>query len=1184
MTKFTICLLLSIFSLSLFGQNTNFLEKAVQHLSEHHEDFSLTTNDLGDIILSSSYVSKHNGVTHTYLIQRYQGIEIHNAIANVHFTEDGKPFYAKSQFVGRIQDRIQSNSPSLHAKDAVKSAATTLGYPSFNPKQISHDRSNNAYIFEKGAIAISDIDAQLKYFLSDEGQLILVWDVLIDDRSGQDYANIRIDANSGELVDRTSLTVSCQFEPGMYHRHSDICYEDGKIAGSSPLAFGMQSSQLTSDGPNYNVFRFPAESPVHGELEFVSDDFYPSASPFGWHDANGEPGPEYTITRGNNVWAFPARDGNNFSNGGEPDGGEELVFDFPYNPELEPEDYLDFSTVSLFYSNNILHDFSYAYGFDEASGNFQANNYGNGGQQGDQVLALAQFGAEGGQSINNATFATPSDGGNGRMSMYVWNSRDQSLLEVLEPASISRRFATGSASDFGAPITETPVTGKIVPAFNAGGNPSLACSTIINPEEVEGNVAIVDRGSCFFYDKVHYAQEAGAIACIICNFENSVINMGGPPSSPFPNPTIPVVMLSSNDCSLLRQQLVIGEEVVVSFVNEETGGPAQLDGTLDNGIVAHEFGHGISNRLTGGPGASGCLSNNEQMGEGWSDFFTLVSTVKDGDTPTQPRGIGTFVLRQDNDGQGIRRFPYSTDMGINPITYDDIIGTTAPHPLGEVWVAILWDMYWAMVDKYGFDADINNQESGNSRALRLVMDGMRYQGCSPGFVDGRDGILIADEVLYNGANQCLIWEVFARRGLGFSSDQGSSDNRNDGREGYDVAPQCLNRLDVVKRSTPTIAAGDIVEVTLEVGNYSGDVATGVAVLDELPEGAAISELPDNIEVDQQGNALNFLIGDMNNGESITITYSYASPDDMRSTRVFYDDMEDEFNSLDLWDLIVVSGEEIWELSTEFPYEGERSHIIYTVNDLDMGLYNFEPIQLPSESPILRFYHNYDTEPGADGGIVEVSTDGGNSYVQVEDNMIRNGYRGKISYNAFTMPNIRAYWGPSNGWVETLVDLSDFAGQEVHVKFRYATDAENLGRPIAWSIDNIEILEPLFYNSEVCVTADNSEGYCNLALDGGTLVESGQSVSTASPEGTFEWQVFPNPADQNVNVSIRTSGEDEFNITVYSADGRIVKQVRNQRVFDSANLIVPTHDLAPGFYVFKIQSDREVMTSKVLVQH
>lgn len=104
--------------------------------------------------------------------------------------------------------------------------------------------------------------------------------------------------------------------------------------------------------------------------------------------------------------------------------------------------------------------------------------------------------------------------------------------------------------------------------------------------------------------------------------------------------------------------------------------------------------------------------------------------------PPPRRGIGTFVRRESTEGQGIRRYPYSTDMDNNPgRLYLD--GADArryrrstrqfQHAKGEIWAATTWDLYWAMVEKYGYDADINNANSGNARAIQLVMDGMKLQ-------------------------------------------------------------------------------------------------------------------------------------------------------------------------------------------------------------------------------------------------------------------------------------------------------------------------------------------------------------------------------------------------------------------------------------------------------------------------
>ena len=63
--------------------------------------------------------------------------------------------------------------------------------------------------------------------------------------------------------------------------------------------------------------------------------------------------------------------------------------------------------------------------------------------------------------------------------------------------------------------------------------------------------------------------------------------------------------------------------------------------------------------------------------------------------------------------------------------------------------------------------------------MQLVIDGMKLQPCSPGFVDGRDAILAADELLTGGDNQCEIWAGFAKRGLGTGASQGSSKKLDD---------------------------------------------------------------------------------------------------------------------------------------------------------------------------------------------------------------------------------------------------------------------------------------------------------------------------------------------------------------------------------------------------------------------
>jgi subtilisin-like proprotein convertase family protein len=154
---------------------------------------------------------------------------------------------------------------------------------------------------------------------------------------------------------------------------------------------------------------------------------------------------------------------------------------------------------------------------------------------------------------------------------------------------------------------------------------------------------------------------------------------------------------------------------------------------------------------------------------------------------------------------------------VNNFTYGDIGGLAVPHGVGFVWATMLWDMTWALVDEHGFNPDIYDpwNTGGTNLANQLVVDGLLLQPCNPGFVDGRDGILAADQALTGGANQCIIWEAFAARGLGFSASQGSSTSTTDGTEAFDLPNACLT-LDVTPLSQ-NICQGQTATYTVSVG-------------------------------------------------------------------------------------------------------------------------------------------------------------------------------------------------------------------------------------------------------------------------------------------------------------------------------------------------------------------------------
>lgn len=576
------------------------LAAATSYLEANAADFGLTLDDVQNFEVTSQHGSDHNGVTHIYLRQTYQGLPIVDADINLNVAADGSILSVYNSFVSDVASLGLSATPARDADqvfstlgtELAEALAAGLGHSHSHFGDVEGEEEGEEEPVEELTLVRTEIPDRLQWVKTENGGLELVWTINVQEGVSGWY-DPSASATDGEVLHNISYTANA----------------------------------------TYNVIPADLESPLYGGRTLEIDPQDPVASPFGWHDTDGVAGAEFTDTRGNNVFAQEDANGDNMG-GTRPDGGAGLVFDFPFDDTQAPTTYTAAATTNLFYATNIIHDVLYQYGFDEAAGNFQENNYGNGGVEGDPVQADAQDGS----GFNNANFATPPDGFAPRMQQFIFN--------------------------------------------------------ITNPNR---------------------------------------------------------------------------------------------DSSLSNAIIYHEFGHGVSNRLTGGAANSGALNcvQARGMGEGWSDFFSLIMTQQVGDTANDPRPVGNYVLGQDENGGGIRTFPYSFDMNINPLTFDDAnarLPVGSPHAEGEIWAQVLWDMTWLLIDGiatpdsngnptpgYGYDPDLYNGTGGNNVALQLVIDGMKLQPAMPSFLDARDAIIQADIINNGGANLRVINTAFARRGFGFSA-------------------------------------------------------------------------------------------------------------------------------------------------------------------------------------------------------------------------------------------------------------------------------------------------------------------------------------------------------------------------------------------------------------------------------
>jgi len=715
-------------------------EIARTYLRDAALELGLEAADVEDVAVTDVVPSARNGVTHVYLRQRVHGLEIDGAEMGIHVDRQGRIFHRAGAFVRGALDRaaVVPGYPQLTPEAAVRAAADRLalraGAAEVELLETSAELDRRT-IFSSPELSEEKIPVRLRYVrLSDKGDLRLAWNLNLKVPGAPDWLDLWIDAASGETLRRVNWT-------------------------SDSASF------------NYNVFDSPKESPSDGPRTLVGDPYIAGgtdpgtgASPYGWHDTDGDLDPDSTVTSGNNVNACTDTDANNVCDvGSQPSGGGGIPLTFDPALDLatqQPADYRPAAVVNLYYWNNMIHDIAYQYGFDEVSGNFQQNNYGRGGSGNDSVIAEAQDGS----GVNNANFSTPSDGFKPRMQMYVWTYPFGQLVTVNAPAGIAGDYIANPSNNGGVANGLTRDVALVV-----DGTPPTddACQTVTNSLTNKIALIVWSGGLCNSSVFVQNAFNAGAVAAIIVDATvEPRTNFGGAAAIPS------VAVGSAVGQSILT---ALQTDTVNATIDDNPASEPDRDSDLDAGVIVHEYGHGISNRLTGGPGTASCLDNAEQMGEGWSDWQTLFLHAAPGDTRTTPRAVGTYLNFEDPvTGLGIRAYPYNTDNTANPLTYGDIPTQSVPHGVGAVWANMLWEMYWNLVDEIGYDPDLYHGTGGNNVAYQLVLDGMKLQPCSPGFVTGRDAILAADQANYDGDLQCAIWTAFAERGVGTGASQGSS--------------------------------------------------------------------------------------------------------------------------------------------------------------------------------------------------------------------------------------------------------------------------------------------------------------------------------------------------------------------------------------------------------------------------
>jgi extracellular elastinolytic metalloproteinase len=752
---------------------------ARSHVADNAASLGVRSADVSDLRVASSYRSAHNGVTHVNMNQRFDGLEVFGAYVTVNVASDGEVLFVGDSLVDDLADA--SGRVATDATEAVEAAAGALDLDDpANLRVISEsDGPAQRTVVSGGGVSNEPIPARLGWQPT-KGGLRLAWQLVIDDTSADHLWNATVDAANGKLLAKDDWV-----------DHDTMKGLASGLARPSVLAQGISGAQPPSpveDGSSYRVYELPKESPNDGDRTLVTNPAEGTASPFGWHDTDGDIDPDFTVTRGNNVHAYTDHNASNDLDESIP----VVIVDPPSSAAGQ------YSSVRASFGPNIP-DGGIAGSIELADDGVEVVTDGcepftvtagaialvdRGACNFTVKVKNAQVGGAAAAIVANNVGGAP----------FAMGGTDPTIMIP----SVMISLDDGNTIKAGLPATGslTRIPGANPPEPEGGPGLTFDFPIDLATEHPHDYWDAAVTNLFFWNNTIHdvlygYGFDEASGNFQVTNYSGlgaggddvraEAQDGGGINNANFATPAM--------DGGRPRMQMFLWN----------LGDPFR-DGDLENGVIVHEYVHGLSNRLTGGPTIN-CLSGNEQMGEGWSDWYANAVMIDPAlDDPDGPRGMGTYVLYQDSrQGNGIRPRPYSRDMNIQPFTYDRIKtnswitgGSLAiPHGIGHGWASVLWDMTWNLIDARGFNPNVyeNWSTGGNNLALQLVTDGLKFQGCGPGFVAGRDAIIGADNALTGGENACILWSSFARRGLGFSAIQGTT-NRDDNTEAFDVPPTC----------------------------------------------------------------------------------------------------------------------------------------------------------------------------------------------------------------------------------------------------------------------------------------------------------------------------------------------------------------------------------------------------------
>lgn len=396
-----------------------------------------------------------------------------------------------------------------------------------------------------------------------------------------------------------------------------------------------------------------------------------------------------------------------------------VVYPPSANPDVFP------GTVSLFYLNNLQHDYMYSIGFTEQMWNFQFDNFGKGGAGQDAIIAEVQDGS----GTNNANMGTPDEGGSPTMQMFLFTDGsfhrsdgdfDWDVVAHEGYHGVSNRSAgKGLSSCLGTPLVgESGGLGEGWGDFNAS-------SMADDDSEGEYLTGDLDKG-IRRVPVTNYRYSYGAINNVNLGVRQNITaadnGVGDQNAGGIPYEVHDIGEVWSAVLWDMRELLIVKQKVGNDFPG------IFFDGNRRIGTGANFY---IGERLVRSVDAGHPI--NYRLG-----FATDDGTVTPFPAPVLPKIDASDIVRP-----GVLAAENASGL--------------YPRRSGPLATAV---------------------SNGARLADKIVLRGLQLVPCNPTFIDMRDSMIAADREISGGENVAVIWRAFASHGVGELATSANSGTPN----------------------------------------------------------------------------------------------------------------------------------------------------------------------------------------------------------------------------------------------------------------------------------------------------------------------------------------------------------------------------------------------------------------------